>query len=147
MKGKNRTEQRGLDQQAIEGVRTNLQGMTELHLGGRAFTPASLEAFLQTRIDAANGILAARAEWLDAARRYEALDRDTSLVMRDLKNLVIGIYGEQSPKLADFGFKASPPTPWPPEKVQAAVAKRAATRLARKTLGPKARLDVKGTPD
>jgi hypothetical protein len=145
VKGRNRTEQRGLDQQAIEGVRTNLEGMSELHLGGRKFTPASLEAFLQARIDAANGILAARAAWLDATRRYEALDRDTSVVVRDLKRLAIGAFGEQSPRLADFGFRATQSSPWPPEKVQAAVAKRAATRAARNTMGRKARLAIKGT--
>ncbi|HEY1691536.1 MAG TPA: hypothetical protein VGG39_05225 [Polyangiaceae bacterium] len=136
--------QRGLDQQAIEGVRTDLQGMPALYLGGKVFTPATLEQFLQARIDAANGILAARAAWLDATRQYAALDEETGQVMRDLKRLVIGAFGEQSPKLADFGFKATAATPWTPEKTALAVARRAATRAVRKTRGPKARLAITG---
>jgi hypothetical protein len=145
LKARNRTTTLGSDKQAIEGVQKDLQGMQVLHLGGREFTPTTLEDYIQVRVDAANAILIAKAAWLKAILTYEALDGDTEVVLRDLKRLVIGAFGEQSPKLADFGYEPPKQFTWTEAQKAAAVAKRAATRKARGTLGPKARLAITAT--
>jgi hypothetical protein len=144
MKNRNRTDTQASDQVVIDGIRKDLLGMPTLYLGGRVFTPQGLEDFFQGRIDAASVVVSAKSAWLDAGKAYDALDKNAQLVLRDLKRLVIGAFGDDSVKLADFGF----PTPKKPvltqEQIAAAVLKRAATRKARGTLGPKQRLAIKG---
>ncbi len=126
----------------IEGIRKDLQTVAVLYLGTRTFTPAMLEDFVQARIAAASAILVAKAAWLQSISDYERIDADTSVVIRDLKRFVVSSFGDNSPKLADFGFVGTPPVPWPEEKKKAAVARRAATRKARNTMGPKQRLAI-----
>jgi len=139
---RNRTVAQGADQQVIEGVRKDLQGVPVLYLGGKTFTPATLEDFIQARIAAASAIPVARAAWLKTISDYQEIDAETSVVVRDLKRFIVSSYGDGTPKLADFGFGWSLPAPLSEETKKAAVAKRAATRKARNTLGHKARLGV-----
>ena len=142
LKTRNRTITQGTDQQVIEGIRKDLQTVAVLYLGSKTFTPAALEAYVQARIAAASAILVAKAAWQKSITDYEEVDADTSVVVRDLKRFVVSSFGESSPKMADFGFGWSLPVPWPEAKKKAAVAKRAATRLARNTLGHKQKLGV-----
>jgi hypothetical protein len=144
MRIRNRTTLQGSDQQIIEGIRGDLLGMTTLYLGGRTFTPQTLEQFIQIRIDAASAIAEARAAWLKTIADYEGIDADTRIVVRDLQRLVVGAFGDQSPKLAHFGFTPEKKPAWSEETKAAAVVKRAATRAARSTRGPRARLAIKG---
>ncbi len=140
----NRVEQQGADQKVLQGVRTVLQGMPMVYLGREFLTIPDLEVRIQARIDAATKILAAKAAWQQAVTEYEAIDDKTSVIVRDLLNTVIGAFGADSPKLADFGFVAPRRAQWTPEMTTAAVAKRKATREARRTMGPKAKLAIKG---
>ena len=80
--------------------------MSSLPLGGTTYTPGSLVAFVQSRIDAGNQVVTAKADWLKAVKAYEAIDKQTDLVVHDLKRFVIGAFGATSSKLADFGFTA-----------------------------------------
>jgi hypothetical protein len=146
MRLRNRTVQQGADQNVIEGIRKDLQGLPALYLGRRQFTPTSLEDFIQARIDAASAILAAKAAWEKAVADYEAAAIDTDLVVRDLQGFVVGAFGDDSPVLADFGFTPRKLPLWTEEKKAAAVKKRAATRVARGTRGPKAKLAITGAP-
>ena len=63
---KNRTHTQGLDQHVIEGIRKDLAGMGSMPLDGKVYTPATLEARIQARIDAATAILVAKAAWQHA---------------------------------------------------------------------------------
>lgn len=101
-KAKNTTQTK--DKQVIHGLQKGLSPTSSLSLGGTSFTPASLAAFIRRRIDASNRVLATRAAWLSAAKEYEAIDRETSAVVRDLRQALIGLFGATNPKLADFGF-------------------------------------------
>jgi hypothetical protein len=145
MTTKNRTSTQGKDQQLISGIQKNLEQMSSLFLGGTTYTPASLVAFIQSRIDAANQSATAKAAWQHAGASYIALNKQADVVVHDLKQLVIGAFGGTSPKLADFGFAPKKVTVLTPEEKAAAAAKRAATRAARGTKGPKAKLAIKGT--
>jgi hypothetical protein len=119
--------------------------MPNLLLGASAYTPASLTALVQSRIDAANAVATAKAAWQHAAATYTAVNTQVSVVVHDLKQFVIGAFGTTSPKLADFGFVPRTVTPLTVEQKAAAAAKRAATRKARGTTGPKAKLAITGT--
>ena len=120
----NRTNTQGKDQQVIQGIRVNLSQMPSLLLGGTTYTPTTLEAFIQSRIDAANQVATAKAEWQHAGKTYEALNQQANVVVHDLKQLVIGAFGATSPKLADFGFTARKVVVLTPDQKAAAAAKR-----------------------
>ncbi len=145
MRIRNRTTQAGRDQQVIDGIRSDLQGVQALHLAGKQFTPASLEAYFEQRIELASRIAAARAEWQRTIGEYEATGAEARTVVRDLRNVVVGMFGDDSPKLAHFGFTPVRAVAWTDEKKAAAVARRAATRKARGTKGPRARLAITAT--
>jgi hypothetical protein len=141
----NRTTTQAKDGQIIVGIKQDLMSMATLPLGGATYTPSSLIAFIQSRIDANNQVQTAKAAWQDAAKTYTAINAQATVVVRELRNLVIGAFGPTSPKLADFGFSAPKRTPLTPAKKVAAAAKRAATRKARGTLGKKQKLAITGT--
>ncbi|MGD0525542.1 MAG: hypothetical protein ABSE49_10380 [Polyangiaceae bacterium] len=109
MKARNKKATLDADQQALAGVRKNLHAMSVLYLGGRVFTPPTLEALILTRVDAANAIEASKAAWQRAIVAYADLADETDVVLRDLRRFVIGAFGGESPKLEDFGY--SPPKP------------------------------------
>jgi len=129
----------------IQGVQKDLSTMASLPLAGTTYTPASFVALVQSRIDAGNQVVTTKAAWLNAVKTYDTIDKQTNVAVHDLKQLVIGAFGTTSSKLADFGFTAKKVTVLTPEQKVAAAEKRAATRKARNTLGPKAKLAVTGT--
>ena len=140
----NRATTQALDGQIILGIKKALQTVTSLPLGGDTYTPKSLTAFLQSRIDGANAVAVAKANWLNAATAYDALNTTATLVVRGLRQYVMNTFGKTAPQLADFGFVPPKTATQTPEQKAAAVAKRAATRKARGTVGPKAKLKVTG---
>jgi hypothetical protein len=144
MTKKNRLTTQAADGRIIAGIKKDLQTVSSLPLGGDTYTPTSLVAFIQSRIDAANAVAIAKANWLSAVATYEALDTKGTVVVHDLKQYVMGAFGKTSPQLADFGFSAPKTATQTPEEKAAAVVKRAATRKARGTMGPKAKLAVTG---
>ncbi|HEY1692941.1 MAG TPA: hypothetical protein VGG39_12310 [Polyangiaceae bacterium] len=147
MKLRNRLLTSGTDQRLIDGVRADLQEVPAMRLGGREFTPATLEAFLQARLDAYNAIAAAKAAWEQTIDAYGVLDDETSLVVRNLKSFILSYFGEDSPRLADFGFVPPRRFEMSAEQKSAAVAKRAATRAARGTRGRKQKLAITGATE
>jgi hypothetical protein len=145
MRVRDRSGKQGKDQEVIRGVQKDLQTMSSLLLGGTTYTPGSLVAFVQSRIDAGNQVVTTKASWLKAVRTYQAIDKQADVVVHDLKQLVIGAFGKTSSKLADFGFTAQKAAALTPEQKAEAIEKRAATRKARNTLGPRAKRKVTGT--
>jgi hypothetical protein len=95
----------GKDAQVLEGIHKDLQTMSVLPLGATTYSPGSLAAFVQSRIDAANAVNTTRAAWLDALKTYKAINTQAKVVITDLRYLVMAAFGPASPKLADFGFK------------------------------------------
>lgn len=140
-----RTTTSGKDQQVLVGIAEELQTIPTLLLGATTYTPASLAAFIQSRIDLANEVVTTRATWRSTVTAYAALNAKAQVVLRDLRNFLIGAFGPTSPKLAAFGFAPPKQATWTPEQKAAASAKRLATRKARKTLGKKQKAKVKGT--
>jgi hypothetical protein len=142
-----RTTIQGRDQQILKGIALDLQSMPVLHLGAMTFSPSSLSAYVQRRIDLANAVETSRAAWLATVEAYDEMNAQANVVVQDLRNLVIAAFGEDSPKLADFGF-APPKRPnLSPEQKAIAAQKRNATRKARRTMGARQRAEIKGSVD
>ncbi len=119
--------------------------MSLLPLGATTYTPGSLAAFIQSRIDAANAVNTTKASWLAAVKTYEAINAQAKVVVSDLRYLVMAAFGPTSPKLADFGFKPPNLAVLNSEQKAAAAQKRLATRLARQTRGKRQKAKIKGT--
>lgn len=141
---KTRIEKQATDQQVVEGIQKDLQTTTAFILGGTSYTAATLVTFILSHIAAANAVLTTKAAWQNAIKTYKGLDTQATVVLRDLKNLVIATFGSTSPKLADFGYAPRKVTVLTPAQKAAAAEKRAATRKARGTLGPKKKLAITG---
>jgi hypothetical protein len=140
----NRTTIQAQDAQILIGIKKDLPTLSNLPLAGAIYSMATLSALVQSRIDAANAVLVARANYAHAISAYKAVNVTVTPVVRGLHQYVINAYGPTGTQLADFGFVPSKRATQTPEAKAAAVAKRAATRKARGTVGPKAKLAVTG---
>ena len=105
-------------------------------------TPATLTTFYRSRLAAAERVEIARAAWLEGIAGYDALYARGTVLLRDLRGFLYGALGRTAPELADFGLSPPRAATQTPEQKAAAVAKRLATRRARGTMGPKARLAI-----
>jgi hypothetical protein len=144
MPTRNRIVTQGRDGQIVRAVHAALSNVASLPAAGRPYSPPELAAVVQRRIDAASAVGQAKAQWLDAVKAYAAADAEAIPVVRALKQYVINLFGETSPVLAEFGFVAPKRASLTPEQKAAAVAKRAATRKARHTMGKKQKKAIHG---
>ncbi len=96
------------DAQVLGGIAKDLQTMSNLYLGGTTYTPGSLAALIQSRIDAADAVNTTRASWLAAVKTYQAIDTEVKPVVRDLRSWVTAAFGPGGAQLADFGFTPAP---------------------------------------
>jgi hypothetical protein len=132
------------DGQVIAGIKKDLQSATTIMLIGEAYTPTSLIALYQSRIDAANAVATTKAKYTEAVATYQAINTKGVAVNRAFEQYVVNAYGRTSTVLADFDFTPSKRATLTPEQKAAAAAKRLATRKARGTTGPKAKLATTG---
>jgi len=92
------------DMQILAGIQKDLQNVPSLLLGGTTYTPGSLAAFIQSRVDTVDVVFSAKARWLDAVKTYKAINTEAKPVVRDLRHFLLAAFGPASPVLADFGF-------------------------------------------
>jgi hypothetical protein len=132
-------------QELLTGVQKHFATFNTLILGSASYTPAQLESLLQTVVDlraAANAAkVATKAKLMAEAVQVAPLRG----VMAVLSAYVKASYSQSPDVLADFGLKPrKATTPLTNEQKTLAAAKRAATRAARHTMGPKQKKGVKG---
>jgi hypothetical protein len=113
-------------------------------LSGVKYTPAKLAKMFQNGIDIADATDVASKAWHTAVATEKAKTQELSGVQTSLRDHVRATFGAASTEFADFGF-----TPKAVRAVDAktkadAVVKRAATRVARNTMGKRAKLKVTG---
>jgi hypothetical protein len=140
----NRTTTQARDGQVIVGIDKNLQNVSSLPLAGSTYTMTALKQLIQSRIDAANTVVNAKANWHDASTKYKALNTHVTQLVRALRQYVIDAFGASSPVLADFGFTPPKKQGLTPEQKVARALKAAATRKARGTIGKKQKAKIKG---
>jgi hypothetical protein len=132
-------------QELLAGVQKHFATQNTLIMGSASYTPAEIEAQLQTTVDlraAVNAAKVATKAKLMAEAAQAAKQRSLIAV---LSAYVKVAYSQSPDVLADFGLKPrKATTPLTNEQNALAAAKRAATRAARHTMGAKQKKSVKG---
>jgi hypothetical protein len=132
------------NRQAIAGMRKHFAGIPSIVLGGTPTTPADVIATFQGAIDAVDTARAAEKSFHDAVALQHAAIAKANALLKALKMLVDNQLGSSEAILGDFGF-TRPTRRVPKEEAKAAaVAKRAATRAARHTMGKRQKAKVTG---
>jgi hypothetical protein len=130
--------------QAIAGVKKHFAAVPTLALDGTAMTPDDVTAELQAAIDAADAAASVEKAFHDAVAAKHAAFAKTTARLRSLKALVQNQLGNSEEVLGDFGFSNTKPRTPDEATKAAAVAKRAATRAARHTMGKRQKAPIKG---
>jgi hypothetical protein len=143
-KGKN--TEATLAKQLIAGSKKNLSNVSSLMLESGTFTPAQIEASLQTLADLRMSVDAAKA----ATKAKIADEHAQAPLLRSHMAAFVAFvktaFSKSPDVLADFGLKPKKVTaPLTIEQQAAATAKRKATRAMRHTMGTKQKKKVKGT--
>jgi hypothetical protein len=132
----------GRAKQLIAGAEKLLTGTTALV--GTTFTPAEvtskLQAIVDLRADVENAQATVRAKLAAEAAEMPALRVFMSAFVSHVK----AAHGTSPEALAAFGIHPKARAPLTVEAQAAAIAKRAATRAARHTMGPKQKKGIKG---
>ena len=126
----------------INGL-TTLQPNSSFTIAGVTYTTAQLVKIFQQIIAALSGVATAKAAWMKASQSSHALQSQYGVVVEGMKH-VLQVEASNDLTLLD-AYGLTPPKPKGPKspKVKAAAAdKAAATRTARHTMGPKARLRI-----
>ncbi len=139
-----RTMKAGKDGTIVTALRKGVIGLDQLPLGGDIYTQAQAADLIEKRIVANDAVEQAKAAWLHAIKEYETLSAKVDVVERDLRHVVMGAFGETSPKMADFDFQPPKHAVLTQEQKTEAARKRMETRKARKTMGRKQKKAIKG---
>ena len=140
----NKSQATVVAQQLIAGTGKHLSSTTQVNLAGSSFTPAELTAKLQSLVTLRTNVDAAKASTKEMlateAAQMPALRTLMSAYVAYIKAAYVGSPGV----LADFGISLKSRAPLTVDDKAAAVAKRAATRAARHTMGPQQKKGIKG---
>ena len=130
--------------QAIAGVQKHFATTPTLALDGTPTTPKDAMAALQDAIDAIDRAATAEKTFHDAVAAQKAAVTTGKALLAALNGLVTNQLGSTEAVLGDFGFTARKRQVPSEATKAAAVAKRAATRSARHTMGKRQKAKVKG---
>jgi hypothetical protein len=143
---RNRLLRDDADQKLLEGAQRYTAVLPSLTLRGQSYAPADLVQILQDRLAASLAVQTARAAYRGSVQTDRDKHAQTDAAVKALKGVVQGMFPESVDTLAEFGLR--------PRKVRTttvaakagAIAKNAATREARHTMGKRQKLAIKGTP-
>jgi hypothetical protein len=142
----NRTTLRDRCRLAMSGIDKHLAGEPPIPVGGSTEAPAAVKQSLQNMVNASDATQVARGEWIDASQSEQAMREVVVPLLSALKSFVLLKFGDKdTATLADFGFTARKQVQTTVDTKATAVEKRAATRTARHTMGPRQKAKVKGT--
>jgi hypothetical protein len=141
----NRTEVQTSDQKLIDGLKKHEPTLSSLFIGGALLKTADVITILQTRIDAATTVVSSRATWQTDVKADHDQRAKTKTLVSGLRQALQVAFVGQIDALADFGLKPRKVRVTTPEQKAAASAKAKATRVARHTMGPKQKAQIKGT--
>jgi hypothetical protein len=144
----NRTKTSRADRiRKIKAGLTKYFGTNNLVLAGTSFTPAALQTFLQSDVDANDASTQARAAWLNAVATARDTMSKTDPVLRAIHAAVESQYADASNAetvFGDFGYTPRKKVVKTVATKSTAVAKSLATREARHTMGSRQKAKVKG---
>jgi hypothetical protein len=140
----NKTTITALDQKIIAALGSQLKTTATITLGGEAYKAKDLQQQLQAEVDAASTTQSAKTAWQQAVLAEEKVATQAALLRKALRAYLIGTYGAKSATVAEFGLAPKEATVDVATKALA-IQKRAATRVARGTMGSKQKKGIKGT--
>jgi hypothetical protein len=120
-------------------------GKTEIPLAGDVLKPADVSAVFQASLDTQVAVNAGRAAYKEALAAREVAEQRRSVIDEALKGWVLNRFGADSAEAHEFGYSARKVAVVSAETRANAVKLNLATREARGTRGPKAKLGIKGT--
>jgi hypothetical protein len=118
---------------------------TEIPIGGAFVKPATIIAVFQKGLDTQAAVTATRAAYKEALAARDGAEVRRSATDESLKAWVLNAYGADSAEAHEFGYSARKVTQPSAETRAKGVLLNRATRDARGTKGPKAKLSIKGT--
>ncbi len=143
----NTAQERAADAKLAAGVtQFFVPGNVTLTVAGVVVTPAQVVAALQNRVSAIDATTTAKAALAKSYADGKTLRTTTQPIVNAVKQIALIMYANAPDTLTVFGLvprKARAPLTLAEKAERAAKAK--ATRLARNTMGPKAKAKVKGT--
>jgi hypothetical protein len=130
--------------QFISGIQKHFKGKKTLTLKGKQVNLVTFVSGLQASIAARATAAKKRTAYLSSTKASREADAVVDPTMTVLSDYLLSTMSEQD--LDDFGLKPHTRSVPTAATKAAAVQKRAATREARGTKGPKAKLKVVGSP-
>jgi hypothetical protein len=130
------------DQKLLTGIDNNVTGT--LTVAGTKYTAAQLAAVLQGRIDARNATDVAKATYQKTVAAEAAQVAGSKVLLARTKTVLLAMYAGSPEVLAAMGLSERKSPVKTVEVKAAALVKSEATRLARHTTGPKAKLKITG---
>lgn len=128
----------------IAGTQKHSSSPTLL-LEGQPYTPQALVEALQTLADVFAKADAAKATWHGTLEQVSQVQEAIGPLVAAYRNYLLLAYRNAPGMLADYGLAPRKKrTPLTTEQQAAAIAKRASTRNARHTMGPKRKAGIKG---
>jgi hypothetical protein len=122
----------------------HLTSGTQVALLGSTFTPDQVTSQLQVLVTLRDNVNAAQSSLKAAVAAEAAQTPALRSFITAYESYARAAFGSSPDVLNDFGLTRKSRTPLSAETTLAAVAKRASTRAARHTMGPKQKLAVKG---
>jgi hypothetical protein len=126
----------------VGAIKEHLSG--SVTLGGVKYAPARLAKMFRDGIDVADATDKAAKSWHLAVATEKDNTQALAGVQTALRSYVSATFGETSTEFAAFGFKPKAVADVSVETKATAVAKRAATRAARGTMGKSEKEKIKG---
>jgi hypothetical protein len=130
----------------IAGINSELADVTSITVLNVVYTKQALVDKFQGRIDAAEKTKTARTALHALVAAEQDIALDVGPIRMGFKQFVQGRYGATSPELQKFGFTPNKVPQRPVASKQSSIAKSAATRQARLSVGKKQRLKITAPP-
>jgi hypothetical protein len=146
MGNRSNTQEQAADTKLVTGVTQYfVPANVSINLAGVNTTAATMEATIQSRIDATNATKTAKAALSKAAADRKATMVSTQPLVDAVTQIALIMYANQPAVLTVFGVNPRKvPAKLTTEQLAERAAKANATRAARGTMGPKAKAKVKG---
>jgi hypothetical protein len=144
---KNRTTRQNRVRLVLAGMEKHLASTPSIVIEGVPHSVADMRAMLQKDIAVTDAADKARADWRTSVQAERDSHTTSNPVLSGIKKYVQMQFGSTqsaSTTLADFGYAPRKPRVVTPKTQVAATAKALATRAARHTTGPKAKLAITG---
>ncbi len=142
----NKADRVSFAKQLIAGTGKHFtDGSQQIPVGGVQRTVSAVTQLLQSYVDLRAAVIASQATTQSKVEAEREQGPSLLAVIDEFVAFLRFTYGKQPEVLADFGLAPSrAPAPQTAEQKAVAVAKRAATRHARHTMGKNQKKDVKG---